>query len=114
MEYSYFIENFKDAVENLVDSPKQRLIRLLKYTEGDAKELIKHCIHEGAETCYDTAIGLLEEYGNPFTTSCAYLEKLRSWPQIKTNDGVALKGLYRFLLRCLSDQKRGNIDLDSP
>ena len=71
MEYSYFIENFKDAVENLVDSPKQRLIRLLKYTEGDAKELIKHCIHEGAETCYDTAIGLLQkEYGSP----CAYLE----------------------------------------
>ena len=115
IEYSYFIESFRDVVEALVDNPKQRLIRLLKYTEGDAKDLIKHCVHEDAETCYDTAVSLLEkEYGNPFTISCAYLEKLRSWPQIKANDGVGLKGLYRFLLRCLSYQKKGSIDLNSP
>ncbi len=115
LEYTYFIENFKDVVENLVDNPRQRLVRLLKYTEGDAKDLIKHCVHEESTTCYSTAINLLEkEYGNPYTISCAYLEKLKSWPQIKPNDGVALKGLYRFLLRCSSYQKRGNIDLNSP
>ena len=115
LEYSYFMDCFKDVVENLVENPRQRLVRLLKYTEGDAKDLIKHCIQEDASTCYDEAVRLLEkEYGNPFTTSCAYLEKLKSWPQIKNNDGVGLKGLYRFLVRCLSYQKRGRIDLDSP
>ena len=71
IEYSYFIESFRDVVEALVDNPKQRLIRLLKYTEGDAKDLIKHCVHEDAENCYDTAVSLLEkEYGNPFTIPC--------------------------------------------
>ena len=97
LEYSYFMDCFKDVVENLVENPRQRLVRLLKYTEGDAKDLIKHCIQEDTSTCYDEAVRLLEkEYGNPFTTSCAYLEKLKSWPQIKNNDGVGLKGLYRF------------------
>ena len=115
LEYTYFIENFKDVVENLVDNPRQRLLRLLKFTEGDAKDLIKHCVYEKTESCYSMAISLLEkEYGNPYTISCAYLEKLKSWPQIKSNDGVALKALYRFLLRCSSYQKKGNIDLNSP
>ena len=64
LEYNYFLESFKDVVEKLIDDPRQRLIRLLKYTRGDAKELIKHCIHEEADTCYDTALRLLEkEYG---------------------------------------------------
>ena len=115
LEYGYFIENFKDVVENLVDNPRQRLVRLLKYTDGEAKDLIKHCVHEETLTCYKTALGLLEkEYGNPFRITCAYLERLKSWPQIKANDAVGMKSLYRFLLRCLSYQKGGNIDLDSP
>ena len=115
LEYYYFMENFQDAVENLVDNPKQRLVRLLKYTEGDAKELIKHCVHEDAEICYKEALRLLEkEYGNPLRMSCAYLEKLKNWPPIKTNEIGALKCLYRFLLRCLAFKKKGNIDLDSP
>ena len=28
LEYIYFIESFKDVVEQLIDDPKQRLIRL--------------------------------------------------------------------------------------
>ena len=55
LEYNYFLESFKDVVEKLIDDPRQRLIRLLKYTRGDAKELIKHCIHEEAATCYSTS-----------------------------------------------------------
>ena len=115
LEYSYFMENFKDVVENLIDNPKQRLVRLLKYTQGDAKELIKHCVHEDQENCYKEALRLLEkDYGDPLRMACAYLEKLKNWPHVKANDVVALKGLYRFLLRCLAFQKKGNIDLDSP
>ena len=87
LEFIYFIENFKDVVENVVDSPKQRLVRLLKYTEGEAKELIKHCIHEEPEVCYAKALSLLEkEFGDPFRIACAYMERLKSWPQIKAND----------------------------
>ena len=115
LEYDYFMESFKDVVENLVEDPKQRLVRLLKFTDGDAKELIKHCVHAEPETCYKEAIKLLEkEYGNPLRMSCAYLEKLKNWPPIKNNDVIALKRLHRFLLHCIAFQKKGHIDLDSP
>ena len=46
LEFTYFIKNFKDIIENTVDSQSGRLNRLIKYTEGEAKELIKHCVHE--------------------------------------------------------------------
>ena len=116
LEYSYFIENFKDAVENLIEDPKQRLMRLLKYTEKGAKELIKHCVHEDAASCYNSALKLLEkEYGSPFGIATAYLEKLKAWPPVKSNDAAGLRELYRFLLRCDSYQRKGIVmDMNSP
>ena len=45
-------------VEQIVTDQKGRLIRLIKYTQGDAKDLIKHFVH--AIDCYDKAIVLLE------------------------------------------------------
>ena len=80
LKYTYFIETFKDVVESLVSNPKQRLVRLLKYTEGEAKELIQHCVHEEPDICYSSALQLLEnEYGSPFRITCAYLEKLKTY-----------------------------------
>ena len=115
LEYSYFLENFKDVVENLIDDPKQRLLRLLKFTDGEAKQLIKHCVHEQRETCYETALSLLEqEYGSPQRIACAYHERLKNWPQIKTNDAAGMRSLHLFLSKCLSYQKSGKIDLNSP
>ena len=115
LDYNYFFENFKDVVESMIDDPRQRLVRLLKSTQGEAKELIKHCVHEEPETCYSTAVSLLEkEYGSPFRIAAAYLEKIKGWPQIRNNDPGGLRELYRFLVRCASIQKRGIIDLDSP
>ena len=115
LEYDYFMESFKDTVENLVDDSRQRFMRLLNYTDGEAKDLIKHCIHEDNDICYDQALKLLEkEYGSSFKVSCAYMDKLKNWPQIKMNDGTGVRELYRFLLRCSTCQKRGAINLDSP
>ena len=113
--FNYFIETFKNVVENLITDPRQRLVRLLKYTKDEAKELIKHCVYDSTEDCYETALKLLkQEYGNPFRIACAHLEKLKKWPQIKSNDAAGMKNLYRFLVRCVAFQKTGALDLDSP
>ena len=116
LEYTYFITNFKEVVESSIGSQTGRLNRLIKYTSGEAKELIKHCIHESPSNCYDKAIALLDkEYGNRYKISCAYMEELRTWPQLKQNDSNAYKKCYRFLLKCLTLQKRGELDiLNSP
>ena len=61
LEYCYFRATFRDVVERKVTEPRGRLTRLLKYTKGDAKELIKHCIHEKESECFNKAIELLDE-----------------------------------------------------
>ena len=72
-------------------------------------------MQESADTCYTNALSLLEkEYGNPFKIATAYLEKLKNWPAIKTNDALGLRQLYRFLVRCASYQEKGIVELNSP
>ena len=44
INYHYFIAIFKEAVESKIDDPRGCLARLIKYTKGEAKELIKHCV----------------------------------------------------------------------
>ena len=67
LEYEYFMSNFKEVVESTVKDQRGRLMRLIRYTSDEAKELIKHCVHE-EHLCYDKAITLLEtEYGKPDT-----------------------------------------------
>ena len=43
-EYDYFIAIFKLVVESKIDDARCRLVRLIKYTNGKLKEMIKHCI----------------------------------------------------------------------
>ena len=116
LEYVYFIANFKDMVESVVSDQRGRLNRLIQYTAGEAKDLIRHCVHNNHLNCYDDALALLEqEYGNPLRIACAYMDKLKKWPILKLGDGQGYKNLYRFLLQCRAYQKGGFLDgLDSP
>ena len=90
-------------------------MRLYKYTAGDAKELIKHCIREEKSTCFDEAISLLDrEYGDKQLLATFYLNKLRQWPQVPLNDACAYKKLHRFLLGGLTYKRDGKlVELDS-
>jgi len=45
LDYKFFMTNFEDLVEKRVIDFKGRLVRLLKYTDWEAKELIKGCIY---------------------------------------------------------------------
>ena len=44
LEYHCFMSVFTEAVEKKFSDPPGRLVNLLKLTEGEAKETIKHCI----------------------------------------------------------------------
>ena len=55
-------------------------MRLLTFTAGKAKEMIKHFIHE-EHNCYTKAMQALEkEYGNEDILTESYLKELRDWP----------------------------------
>ena len=44
VDYHYFTVVFEEVVEKKIDDPQGRLTRLIKYTDGEPKEMIKHCI----------------------------------------------------------------------
>ena len=101
VDYNYFIAVFDEVVEKKIDDPGGRLTRLTKYTDGQPKEMIKHCIQQPAAVGYKNARSLLvEKYGNPHQILAAYHKEIKSWPQIKPADGIAYIKFYIFLLKC--------------
>ena len=46
LEYYYFISVFREVMELKIDDPHDRLVRFLKYTEGEIRDTIKHCIQQ--------------------------------------------------------------------
>ena len=46
LKYHYFMEITKEVVEKRIEDPRGGLTRLIKYTTGEAKDFIKHCIQQ--------------------------------------------------------------------
>ena len=84
LEYHYFMEIFKEVVEKRIKDPRGRLTRLIKYTNGEAKDLIKHCIQQPLSEGYTNALELLRiRYGDPLKVFATYRKEKRRWPTIK-------------------------------
>ena len=117
LDYEYFKSVFKESVEKVIDDQRGRLTRLIKYTSGEAKELVKPFVHADPSSCYDKAIEMLDaEFGSSHTITCAYLKQLEEWPQVKLTDTVSFRKLYRFLRQCKaykSDNRLQELDSSS-
>ena len=101
MEFHYFMAVFKEVVEKRVDDERGKLTRLIKYTKGDAKDMVKNCIQLPPEDGFKTAKHLLNErYGDPHRIIAAYRREIKQWPQIKSGDSVAYQKLQNFLIKC--------------
>ena len=103
LNYHYFMALFKEVVESKIDDPRGRLTRLIKYTTGDAKELIKHCIQLPSIEGFKNAKYLSEKvYGNPHKSLVSYRREIKQWPQIKFGDAKNYRKFDNFLLKCRS------------
>ena len=117
IDYPYFITTFIEVVETRISDPRGRLIRLLKYLDEEAKELVQACVYLPADEGYKKARQLLEKnYGDQYRILSEYRKELRSWPKLKPDDGRAFKKFYSFLVKykstmqCVSKSSR----YDSP
>lgn len=54
-EYLDFVNLFRELMENWIQDSKGRLLRLQKYSKGQAHDLIKHCLKELFYTGYSNA-----------------------------------------------------------
>ena len=116
LNFKYFMMLFRELVESKIEDPRLRLTRQIKYTTGETKELIKHCIEEPVNKGYKNALNLLYRiYGGQHTILAAYKKEVKVWPQIKVGDASGFWKFYNFLLRCQSIIGRNKWnDLDSP
>ena len=107
---------FRELVESKIEDPRLRLTRLIKYTTGETKELIKNCIEEPVNKGYKNALNLLYRiYGGQHTILAAYKKEVKVWPQIKVGDASGFWKFYNFLLKCQSIIGRNKWNaLDSP
>ena len=66
LNYWYFMAIFMEVVENRIDDPCGKIIGFIKYSKGEAKELVMNCIHQPPREGYQIAKILLEKrYGDP-------------------------------------------------
>ena len=90
-------------MEKRIDEPRGRLTRLLKYTSGNAKEIIKHCAQEPPTMGYQhTKKILVEKYGNSYHVMAEYRKEIKTWPIIRSDDAEGYQRFYNFLRKCES------------
>ena len=103
LNYHYFMALFCQVMQTKIDDPRGSLIRPIKYTMGEPKELIKHCIQLPHDRGYQTAVTLLKKtYGNPHKILSSYQREVKKYPQIKFGDARTFQMFYNFLLKCES------------
>ena len=116
LEYHYFMTLFYKTVEKRIDNPRGKLTRLMKYSKGDAKEMIKHCVHKPPAQGFRNAKALLErKYGDPYNIMTMYRKEIKAWPQVKNDNADSFQKFCNFLVKCegITQSIRWN-PLDTP
>lgn len=112
-----FVQSFRRLIESRVENYEDRLYYLNQYTKGKPNDLVRSCLYMEPKAGYETAMRqLTDKYGNEFSISQSYLQKLESWPSIKRDDVTSLEELSIFLTSCLNYMREssGLNQLNSP
>ena len=115
LEYHHFIDLFREVVEKWIQDPKGRLLRLMKYTRGEAHDMIKHCLQEPSYIGYTHAQGLLRQrYGDPHIVLASYRKEVRNWPKLTFGDAKGFRLFFNFLVKCDGVAKEHNWNANTP
>ncbi|XP_046548986.1 uncharacterized protein LOC124258962 [Haliotis rubra] len=100
-EFSAFLMAFDARIAPHTSSEADRLYYLDQQLQGEPKDLISGCLHMDPLAGYAAARNLLcKEYGDPYRISTAYMNKIRTWPNLKNEDNVGLKQFSILLTKC--------------
>lgn len=91
-------------IEDKTSSFQDRLYFLEQFTSGQAKDLVRSCMHMDPHKGYTKAIEakqLLQlHFGDEIKIANAYLEKALNWTSIKPDDGTSLHAYALYLREC--------------
>ena len=79
-EYHNFLAAFEEVVEKKIDDARGRLTRLIKYNDGEPKEMIKHCIQQPAT---------LDIKMHDIHVIATYRREIKTWPQLRPGNNAA-------------------------
>ena len=106
LDYCNFIRSFENLIETKTTSGSARLYYLVQYTSGDVQELMRSCLSMRPDKGYETAKNLLKQrYGQAYRIAMAYLDRIMTVPQIKSEDGEALQKFSVLLSSCKNTLK---------
>ena len=101
LEYWNFIKSFETSIVSNAASESEKLMYLLQYTSGVAKDTIKCCLYKDPSLGYQAARKLLEErFGHPFRIASQYVTKLTEGPPLKPSDRTGLLAFADQLKDC--------------
>ena len=101
LDYWNFIKSFENSIVSNAASESEKLMYLLQYTSGVAKETITCCLVMDSSLGYRKARKLLEEwFGHPFTIASKYVSKLTQGPPLKPWDRAGLLAFAHRLKHC--------------
>ena len=103
LSFQPFILAFEHSIESNTSNCQDRLYFLEQFTEGQARDIVRSCMHMEARRGYAEARQLLKKYfGNEMKIANAYLEKAFNWTLIRPDDGKALLAYALYLRECLN------------
>ena len=89
LKYHAFMEGFEQVVGSLPGDDSAKLLRLLEYTVGAAREAIRRCPLIGGQRGYDKAKAILKtRFGDDYTITQKLIEELKN--------GKAVRGALEF------------------
>lgn len=101
LSYQSFMHAFKYLIEDKTSSCQDRLYFLEQFTSGQAKDLVRSCLHMDARRGYSEAMQLLKKhFGDEMKIANAYLDKALNWTVIKADDGKSLHAYALYLKEC--------------
>ena len=78
LEFHYFMAAFDEAVEKMIEYPRGKLTRLIKYTTGEVKEMVKNCMQLPPKVKYETTKQMMHKlYGDTQRVIEAYHEEFK-------------------------------------
>ncbi|XP_055955539.1 uncharacterized protein LOC126816465 [Patella vulgata] len=111
--FQTFKRNFELVVERNTKDPTRRLEFLLKYTRGEAHDLIQYCplIDPPQKACERAKTLLIRDYGDPPIIAAAFMKQIEQWPRISSGDKAGLRKFSIFLNHCVNS-KENNSDMN--
>lgn len=94
-----FMAIFREIGQSMIANPRQCLARLIKYTRGVMKELVKQCIQQPPELGYCNDLLTFEKkYGDIFRILSSHIKEIKSRSEGEANYAAGYRKFYGFLL----------------